>query len=128
MVTVPLRRTRMEKHCIGKYLNHGLLFQRQIPAENLPEHPCAGGPRRVWGAGRDRAPLQRRHDALAGGHERPRCFLQFLLALTWLSLSSKVLMLGTHGSRLSLTFAAEAELSCGIPLHPGLSVRGFRFL
>lgn len=109
-------------------MNHGLLFQRQIPAENLPEHPCAGGPRRVWGAGRDRAPLQRRHDALAGGHERPRCFLQFLLALTWLSLSSKVLMLGTHGSRLSLTFAAEAKLSCGIPLHPGLSVRGFRFL
>lgn len=99
-----------------------------VPAEQLPEHPRAGGPRRIWGVGRGRAPLQRRHDALAGSHERPRCFLPFLLALTWISLSSEVLMLGTRSGRLSLTFPAEAELGCSIPLYLALSVCGSCFL
>lgn len=97
-------------------------------AEQLPEHPRTRGPHHVWGAGRGRAPLQHHHDALASGHERPRCFLQFLPALTWLSLSSEVLLLSTRSSRLSLTFPAEAEPGCSIPLYPSLSVQGSRFL
>jgi len=110
-------------------LDCGLLSQRQSSFLSIPvpvDH--VWGPRHVWGTGRGQAPLQRRHDALAGGHERPRCFLQFLPALTWLSLSSKVLLLGTRSGRLSPTFPVEAKLGCIIPLYPGLSVRGSRFL
>lgn len=37
-------------------------------------------------------------------------------------------MLGTRSSQLSLTFPAEAEPGCSIPLYPGLSVHGSDFL
>lgn len=102
MLTTPECLSGVGNPCTRRNSSHG----RQLPAEQLPEHPRAG-------TAPGQAPFQSHPDA----PEQPRCFLEFLLALTWLS-------------RCCCWAIADLPPEPRLQHSPfwALSVRGFRFL